>query len=106
MIAFNPEPHTLFTVTADTVLGRPPCKAAWRAGFWPNPAWMTQPMITSSTSAGFTPARFTDSRTTIAPRSVALKLFSAPRNFPTGVRAALIITACLIDDMIQYDELI
>src|SRR5438270_568466 len=44
-------------------------------------------------------ARFGASRTTIAPRSVALKLFSAPRNFPTGVRTALMITASLIDDM-------
>jgi hypothetical protein len=30
MIAFNPDPHTLFTVTAETVLGKPP-HAAWRA---------------------------------------------------------------------------
>src|SRR5689334_24455855 len=50
-------------------------------------------MITSSTSSGFTPARFTLSRTTIAPSSVAEKPFSDPKNFPTGVRAALMITA-------------
>src|SRR5881397_1084234 len=34
-------------------------------------------MITSSTSSGLTPARFTASRTTMAPRSVALKSFKA-----------------------------
>ena len=98
-MAFNPEPQTLFTVTADTVFGKPPYKAACRAGFCPSPAWITQPMITSSTSSGFTPARFTASRTTIAPSSVALNPFSAPRNFPTGVRTALMITGCLIDDI-------
>src|SRR5437016_14567418 len=60
---------------------------------------MTQPMITSSTSSGFMPERFTASRTTIAPSSVALNPFSVPRNFPTGVRTAPMITGCLIDDM-------
>src|SRR5215212_6975295 len=49
-------------------------------------------MITSSTSSGLIPARFTLSRTTIAPSSVAEKPFNDPRNLPTGVRAALIIT--------------
>src|ERR1043166_5925637 len=59
-------------------------------------------MITSSTSLGFTPARFTASRTTIAPRSVALKCFSAPRSLPTGVRTALMITGCLTDDILIF----
>ena len=63
--------------------------AACRAGFWPRPAWITQPMITSSTSSGFTPARLTASRTTIAPSCGAENPFNEPRNFPTGVRAAL-----------------
>src|SRR6267142_3324931 len=56
-------------------------------------------MITSSTSSGLTPARLTLSRTTIAPRSVAEKLFNEPRNFPTGVREALIITASFNSDI-------
>ena len=38
MIAFKPEPQTLFTVTAETVSGKPPRSAACRAGFWPRPA--------------------------------------------------------------------
>jgi len=33
-MAFNPEPQTLFTVTADTVLGNPPRNAAGSAGVW------------------------------------------------------------------------
>jgi hypothetical protein len=37
---------------------------------------------------GFTPARFTASRTTMAPSSVALKLFNAPRSFPPGAHGA------------------
>src|SRR6185436_17976148 len=97
--AFRPEPQTLFTVTAETAGNKPPPKAAWRAGFWPRPAWITQPMITSSTSSGATPARFTLSRTTMAPSSVAANDFNEPRNLPTGVLTALMITASLISDI-------
>src|SRR6185503_12568075 len=98
--ALRPEPQTLFTVTAETAGGKPPPKAAWRAGFWPRPAWITQPMITSSTSSGATPARLTLSRTTIAPSSVAVKPFKEPKSFPTGVLTALMITASLISDIL------
>src|SRR6476660_9770561 len=61
---------------------------------------MTQPMITSSTSSGATPARLTLSRTTIAPSSVAVKPFNEPKSFPTGVLTALMITASLISDIL------
>src|SRR5262245_61509830 len=50
-------------------------------------------MMHSSTTAASMPARRTASRTTIAPRSGALKSFSPPRNLPVGVRTALTITA-------------
>jgi hypothetical protein len=53
-------------------------------------------MITSSTSSGAMPARLTLSRTTIAPRSVAANPFNEPKNFPTGVLTALMITASLV----------
>ena len=32
MTAWRPEPHTLFTVTAPTLTGRPALITAWRAG--------------------------------------------------------------------------
>src|SRR5688500_14061158 len=53
-------------------------------------------MMHSSTLAGSMPARRTASRTTIAPRSVAVKPFREPRNLPVGVRTADRITACCI----------
>src|SRR5690606_19373880 len=35
--ALRPEPQTLLMVNAGTLWGRPPCTAACRAGFWPQP---------------------------------------------------------------------
>src|SRR5438045_8799680 len=49
-------------------------------------------MMHSSTMDGSTPARRTASLTTSAPSSVAVNPFSAPRNFPVGVRTAETIT--------------
>ena len=46
--AWSPEPQTLFTVCALSVSGRPAFSPACRAGFWPRPAWRTQPMRHSS----------------------------------------------------------
>src|SRR4030088_3087908 len=86
--ALSPEPHTLLIVSAATWWGRPPWSAAWRAGFCPRPADTTLPMMHSSTIAGSMPARRTASATTSAPSCVAVKPFSAPRNFPVGVRTA------------------
>ena len=48
MIALRPEPQTLLIVVALVVTGSPPRRAAWRAGAWPAPAWITWPMRTSS----------------------------------------------------------
>src|SRR5262249_15552388 len=73
--------------------GRPPLSAACRAGFCPRPAETTLPMMHSSTMSGSMPARRTASRTTHAPSCVAVNDFSAPRNFPVGVRTADTITA-------------
>ncbi len=52
-----PEPHILLTVVQPTPTGRPAPSAACRAGAWPCPAGSTQPMMTSSTCSGRTPAR-------------------------------------------------
>src|SRR3954449_11732677 len=90
--AFSPEPHTLLIVSAATWSGRPPLSAACRAGFCPSPADTTLPMMHSSTIPASMPARRTASRTTHAPSCCAVKDFSAPRNFPVGVRTADTIT--------------
>ena len=82
--AFRPEPQTLLIVSAATWSASPPLSAAWRAGFCPLPAWMTLPMMHSSTSAGSMPARATASRTASAPSCGAVKSLSAPRNLPVG----------------------
>src|SRR5438552_7468678 len=86
--AFRPEPHTLLIVSAATWSGRPPFSAACRAGFWPRPADTTLPMMHSSTISGSMPARRTASATASAPSCGAVNDFSAPRNFPVGVRTA------------------
>jgi hypothetical protein len=57
---------------------------------------MTLPMMHSSTVAGSIPARAMASRTTIAPSSVALRSFRAPRNLPVGVRTAETMTLSFI----------
>ena len=48
MVAFMPEPQTLFTVVAPVASGNFAPRAAWRAGAWPWPAGSTLPMNTSS----------------------------------------------------------
>src|SRR5437773_10394863 len=96
--ALRPEPHTLLIVSAATWSGSPPWSAAWRAGFWPRPAETTLPMMHSSTICGSMPARRTASATTRAPSAVAVKLLSAPRNFPVGVRTAETMTDSRISD--------
>src|SRR5579862_531164 len=104
MIDFRPEPQTILIVTAPTVSGRPPRRAAWRAGFWPSPAWRTQPMKTSSTSAGAISARRTASRTTRAPRAGEGKLLRPPRNLPMGVRTAEAMKTSLTESFSALGE--
>ena len=86
--AFRPEPHTLLMVVAETPSGSPAFSAACRAGAWPAPAWITWPMIASSTRSGAMPARSTAARMAMAPRSVAGTVERPPPNLPIGVRAA------------------
>lgn len=52
---FKPEPQSLLTVSAGTLLGRPALMADCLAGFCPQPAVSTWPRITSSTLAGSRP---------------------------------------------------
>ena len=95
--AFKPEPQTALMVSAGTSFGTPECIKAWRAGFWPEPAAKTWPMMTSPTIAGSTLARAKASRITMDPNSVADTLANEPPNLPTAVRAAETITMSSMD---------
>ena len=57
IVAFIPDPHILFMVVAPTLVGTLAPMAACRAGACPCPAGKTQPIKTSETSSGGTPAR-------------------------------------------------
>ncbi|MDT4863523.1 hypothetical protein FQZ97_982350 [compost metagenome] len=76
--AFMPEPQSLLIVVQPVALGSPAFSAAWRAGPCLRPAGSTQPMITSSTSAAWIPARLTASRMAAAPSSTAGTLDKLP----------------------------
>src|SRR5439155_2930879 len=61
-----------------------------------SPAWFAHPKKTSSTAAGSTAGlRRSNCSITYAPRSSGRTAESAPRNFPTGVRTASMITASI-----------
>ena len=92
MVAFMPEPQTLFTVVAPVASGRPAPRAAWRAGAWPWPAGSTQPMKTSSTFSGASLARSSAAPITCDPSLCAASGDSSPMKRPSGVRAAETMT--------------
>src|SRR5215831_12627311 len=104
MTALSPDPQTLFTVSAATVSGRPPRRAACRDGFWPSPALTTLPRMHSSTACGSTPARRTASATASAPSWGAVNDFSAPRNLPVGVRTAETMTDSRTANLDRVDD--
>ena len=81
----RPDPHTTLIVTAGTSTGSPALIVACLATFCPRPAWITQPISTSSTCSGLTPARFNASLITIAPRSAAGVVLRAPPILPIAV---------------------
>ena len=90
--AFMPEPHILDSVTAPALLGRPPLKAAWRAGAWPWPAIRQLPNSTSPTASAGMPARSTAALMAAPPRSCADSEEKSPWKPPMGVRAAPTMT--------------
>jgi hypothetical protein len=55
------------------------------AGFCPNPAWRTFPIITSSTSSPFTEVFLTTSLITVEPSSIASNVAREPLNLPMAV---------------------
>ena len=82
-----PEPHILLTVVQGTVLGTPAPMEACRAGAWPWPAGSTQPISTSLTSSGFTPARSMAALMAALPSCGAVSGASTPWKLPMAVRA-------------------
>src|ERR1051325_2221899 len=72
---------------------------AWRAGAWPDPPWMTCPMMASSTEDGSIPARRTASRITRAPSWGAVNDERPPRYLPIGVRTADRMTGVVLSVM-------
>src|SRR4051812_22453224 len=91
----RPEEQKRFTVTPETVTGRPARMAASRATLLPVAfSGVAQPSITSSTSPGSIPARSTACLITCPPSVAPCVTLNAPRNaLPIGVRAVVTITA-------------
>src|SRR5712692_2017167 len=91
----RPDEQKRLTVTPGTVIGRPARIADRRAIFCPVArSGMAQPITTSSTSPGSTPARSTACLTTWPPSTAPWVMLKAPRNaLPIGVRAVETITA-------------
>src|SRR5258707_574564 len=91
----RPDEQKRLTVTPGTVTGRPARIADRRAIFCPVArSGMAQPITTSSTSPGSTPARSTACLTTWPPSTAPWVMLKAPRNaLPIGVRAVETITA-------------
>ena len=89
----SPDPQTLLTVNAPTLTGIPAKMADCRAGFCPNPAETTLPIITSSTCFDCTLALFTDSPIAMAPSLGAGIPTRVLPNFPMAVLHAERMTA-------------
>ena len=92
LMAWRPEPQKRLTVVPVTSWGQPAASTALREMLAPcSPAWETQPAMTSSTSAGFTPARSTSRLSVWASSSWGWTLERAPLPAlprPRGVRTA------------------
>src|SRR5689334_1354768 len=95
--ARRPEPQTWLTPQAGTSFGTPAAIDACRAGFWPWAAVSTWPRITSETSSGATPACASAASMATRPSSWAGVLPKAPRNEPTGVRLAAVMTTSVMN---------
>src|SRR5581483_9404152 len=88
------EPHWRSTVVDGTDSGNPAARTALRPMFTAcAPTCMTQPMITSSTSAGSRSLRCTSAFSVSAARSAGCQPESLPLRLPPAVRTASTITA-------------
>jgi hypothetical protein len=82
-------PHCRSIETAGTLCGRIEASTAFRPICSPcSPAWLTQPMITSSTAAGSMPLRSTAAERIAPPRSLGCQPASRPLRRPPAVRTA------------------
>src|SRR5688500_20347019 len=94
--AFIPDPHTLLMVVQPAEVGICAPMAGCRAGAWPRPAGSTQPMITSSTWSGATPACSSAPPMAAAPRIGVGAPVNWPRKEPIGVRLAPTMTTSVM----------
>jgi hypothetical protein len=90
--AFMPEPQTLLMVVQAADVGTPAPIAAWRAGAWPRPAGSTQPMITSCTWSGASPACSSAALMATAPSVGVGTPVNCPSSEPSAVRLAPTMT--------------
>ena len=98
MTALRPEPHTALMVRPGVWLSSPAFSTVWRAGFWPEPAVSTWPMMTSPIWSADRPVRASRSLMTTAPRSGAAIFARLPPNLPTAVRLAATMTISSMND--------
>ena len=92
-IACMPLPHSRLVVKAGVSTGSPASIAATRDRYMSRTSvWITLPNTTCPISAGSTPARATDSRTTAAASSVSGLSLRLPPYLPIAVRTALSTT--------------
>ncbi len=90
------EPHCRSTVVAETETGQPAASTAIRPTFQPcSPIWVTQPICTSSISAGSRPCRPTRPFRTCAARSSPRSTDRAPFLRPIGARTASTMYAAI-----------
>ena len=88
------EPHCRSSDVPGTDSGRPDASTALRATFVDcSPTWLTQPRITSSTSAGSAPVRATSASMTCAARSTGCHPERRPPRRPPAVRTAATMKA-------------
>src|SRR5438105_14601275 len=102
MVPCIDEPHCRSTVVPHTPSGHPATSGAIRPMFQPcSPTCVTQPICTSSTSAGSRPVRATSPFSTWAASSSARTEESAPFRLPIGERTASTMKASPIDDRLE-----
>src|SRR5215203_3257401 len=96
------EPHWRSTVVPQTVSGQPATSGAIRPMFQPcSPICVTQPICTSSTSAGSRWFRSTSPFSTCAASSSPRIFDSIPSRFPIGLRTASTMSASGIDNRVK-----
>ncbi len=91
-------------VVAGTDSGHPAASTALRPTLKAcSPTWETQPMITSSTSAGSRLFRAAIAFKASAARSTACQFFNFPLRLPPGVRTASTITAVvMVEPLVKW----